>query len=300
MGLIPNMKLYVVSIIAIFAALGIGIYIGFTLDANNFVAEQKEDIATKLEKQFDLLRAENESTRKDLEEMSRKNDEYKQLIGSTYEEIIQNRLEGQRVAIIETRNDYIYSGIKQILEIAGADTINLVIINDSILDEKALNTFYKSLQVSMPTNEIIPSTISCLTEFLIAGKNIDIVEKLLEDNYIDIVGTLDREIDYIIIAGGGLKEDKDRIALIDEVIITTARDMNMPSIGVEKLDVNHSYIPYYKNLKIPTVDNVDTVMGRISLVLAIEGRPGHYGVKSTAEDLFPDPKIPILERFGEK
>ncbi|NLJ77795.1 MAG: copper transporter [Tissierellia bacterium] len=298
--MIPNMKLYVVSIIAIFAALGIGIYIGFTLDANNFVAEQKEDIATKLEKQFDLLRAENESTRKDLEEMSRKNDEYKQLIGSTYEEIIQNRLEGQRVAIIETRNDYIYSGIKQILEIAGADTINLVIINDSILDEKALNTFYKSLQVSMPTNEIIPSTISCLTEFLIAGKNIDIVEKLLEDNYIDIVGTLDREIDYIIIAGGGLKEDKDRIALIDEVIITTARDMNMPSIGVEKLDVNHSYIPYYKNLKIPTVDNVDTVMGRISLVLAIEGRPGHYGVKSTAEDLFPDPKIPILERFGEK
>ena len=43
------MKFYVISIVAIFAALGIGIYIGFTLDAQSIIVEQKEDIAAKIE-----------------------------------------------------------------------------------------------------------------------------------------------------------------------------------------------------------------------------------------------------------
>ena len=43
------MKFYVISIVAIFVALGIGIYIGFTLDTQSFLVEQKEDIVAKLE-----------------------------------------------------------------------------------------------------------------------------------------------------------------------------------------------------------------------------------------------------------
>ena len=294
------MKLYVISIIAIFAALGIGIYVGFTLDTNSLIAEQREDIAAKIEEQFNFLKEENNAIKKELKEANKENNEYELFIDSIYEEIIKNRLKERKISIIETKNDYVYSGIDQILEKAGANMISQIIINEDVMDEKKLKTFYDSLQVSIPDDEIIFNTIKYLMEYLIAGNNADIIEKLMEDDFIDMIDNMDRPIDYVIIAGGSLKEDKNRINLIDETIIAMANDLNIPLIGVEKLAVNYSYMPYYKGLKISTIDNVDTLMGKISLVLAIEGRPGHYGVKSTAEDPFPDLKTSLSKKTKEQ
>ncbi|MBC7344505.1 MAG: copper transporter, partial [Clostridia bacterium] len=58
-------------------------------------------------------------------------------------------------------------------------------------------------------------------------------------------------------------------------------------IAVEKTDTIPSRISYYRNLGISSVDNVDTVPGRLALVLLLEGSTGHYGIKPTASSLLP-------------
>jgi len=65
--LIPNIKFYVISIAAIFAALGIGIFVGFLLDAQNLIMDQRNDIITEIEKRFDYLSEENKGLKEALE-----------------------------------------------------------------------------------------------------------------------------------------------------------------------------------------------------------------------------------------
>ena len=288
MILIPNMKFYVISIVAIFAALGIGIYIGFTLDTESFIDEQKEDIAAKLEERFDFLTNENQELKLSLKEIEVENDNYKYFIDSTYEEIVKGRLNGTKIAIIETTDDYVYSGIGQILETAGANVINVTTINDRIMNEDMLQNIYNELGRPTSANNLISTSIEELTKSLIIGQETELVEKLIEKDFVDIIGIINESIDYVIIAGGSVGEDKERLTLVDQVIVNTVKNMDKPLVGIEKLKSSYSYMEAYKSFRISTIDNVDTPMGKVSLVLAMEGRPGHYGLKSTAEELIPN------------
>ncbi len=294
------MKFYVISIVAIFAALGIGIYIGFTLDTQSFVAEQKEDIATKLEERFDFLTNENQQLKLSLKEIEVENDNYKYFIDSTYEEIVKGRLNGSKIAIIETNDDYMYSGIGQILETAGANVINVTTINDRIMNEEMLKDIYNELKVPISGNKLIASSIEELTKSLVTGEETEFVKKLIEKNFVDVVGVIDQPIDYVIVAGGSIREDKERLTLIDQIIVNTVKNMDRSVVGIEKLKSNYSYMETYKSFRISTIDNVDTSIGKVSLILTMEGRPGHYGLKQTAEELVPSLSLPILEYSKER
>ena len=294
------MKFYVISIVAIFAALGIGIYIGFALDAQSFVVEQKEDIATKLEERFDFLTNENQQLKISLKEIEVENENYKYFIDSTYEEIVKGRLDGSKIAIIETNDDYMYSGIGQILETAGANVISVTTINDRIMNEEMLKDIYSELKIPISGNKLIASSIEELTKSLVTGEETEFVKKLIEKNFVDIVGVIDQPIDYVIIAGGSVKEDKERLTLIDQVIVNTVKNMDRFIVGIEKLKSNYSYMEAYKSFRISTIDNVDTSIGKVSLILAMEGRPGHYGLKETAEELVPNLSLPILEEYSKE
>ena len=294
------MKFYVISIVAIFAALGIGIYIGFTLDTQSFVAEQKEDIATKLEERFDFLTNENQQLKLSLKEIEVENDNYKYFIDSTYEEIVKGRLNGSKIAIIETNDDYMYSGIGQILETAGANVINVTTINDRIMNEEMLKDIYNELKIPISGNKLIASSIEELTKSLVTGEETEFVKKIIEKNFVDVVGVIDQPIDYVIVAGGSIREDKERLTLIDQIIVNTVKNMDRSVVGIEKLKSNYSYMETYKSFRISTIDNVDTSIGKVSLILTMEGRPGHYGLKQTAEELVPSLSLPILEYSKER
>jgi len=302
---IPNMKFYVISIVAIFAALGIGIYIGFAFDTQSFVVEQREDIIQKLEEKFDFLKAENQDLKLELEELESENKNCKSYMVSTYEEMVKNRLLGKSVAIIETKDDYMYSGIGQILESAGAKVINVTTINDNLMDRELLKRIYKQIEIpetGKPTEDVdlVPRAVKEMTMEIISGESSNLIKKLEENHIINIVGVINEPVDYIVIAGGSLKEDKERLNLIDKTIVETTKNMEKDIIGIEKTKIGFSYMESYKGFKISTVDNVDTIIGKVSLVLAMEGRPGHYGTKITAEELIPNLKTSLTEYSKER
>ena len=298
--MVPNMKFYVISIVAIFAALGIGIFIGFTLDAQSFVVEQKEDIATKLEERFDFLKSENQNLKLTIKEIEVQNDDYKYFVESTYEEIVKGKLKGSKIAIIETKDDYMYSGVGQILEIAGANVVNVTTITDKIMDDENLKNIYDQLKLPVDKNNLTTNTVREITKSIITGEKTQLIGKMIENNIMDLVGVIDEPIDYVIIAGGSVKEDKNRLVLVDKTIVDTSKEMSKPIIGIEKSKARYSYVESYKGFKISTIDNVDMAMGKVSLILAMEGRPGHYGTKQTAEELVPNLKLPILEQSKER
>ena len=298
--MIPNMKFYVISIVAIFAALGIGIYIGFALDTESFVVEQREDIVQKLEEKFDYLRGENQNLKLELKELELENENCQLYIDSTYEELVKNRLTGAKIGIIETIDDYMYSGVGQILESAGATVVNVVTINENIMEEDTLAKIYEELNMDVEDSNLISNTSKELSKGIIEGKSSDLIKKLEENRIINLVGLLDEPVDYIIIAGGSVKENPERLSLVDKIIIDTAKNMKKEIVGIEKSNINYSYMDAYKSYKINTIDNIDMIMGKVSLVLTMEGRPGHYGIKPTAEDILPNLKLPLVEYNKER
>lgn len=287
-------------VISIFAALGIGIYIGFTLDAQSLIVEQREDIVSEIEERFDFLTSENEKLKGTIESISVSNENYEHFIQSTYEEIIKSRLLGMNVAIIETNSDYMHSGTGRVLDVAGANLTSLVTIADKFMDDQMMRALYNKIGVSLPEADIVEYTMKIVTECIIDGNSNELISELSNEGFIQIAGLINNPVDYIIIAGGSLSEEDERIDKIDRTIVRVSREKNVGIIGVEKLDAIYSYMGRYKELNISTIDNIDTAMGKVSLILAMEGRPGHYGVKETAEELVPTLELPIVQSYEER
>ncbi|WP_313756461.1 copper transporter [Tissierella sp.] len=284
--MLPNMKFYIVSIVSIFVALGIGIFIGFTIDTQEFVIDQKDIINKIMESQFEILINENKELKADvnvLELESKYKDEY---ISLSHESIIKDKLAGLNIGIIATNEDYITSGIGRDLELAGAKVMNVTTLNNNIEDKVKLNDLYKEVDINIaknPTEDIV----SIITKSIITGAKNPIFQNLEKEGFIEIIGNYEEPIDYLIICGGSFEDKSKRINQVDRVIVNVAKKHNLPILGVEKSNVNYSYMTGYKDLDISTVDNVDMIIGKVAMILAMEGMGGHYGIKDTSNGVIP-------------
>ena len=204
--------------------------------------------------------------------------------------MIENRLKGLRIGIIETNDDYITSGIGKSLELAGATVLNVTTINNSILDKERLNDVFKEAG-NIHSSNLVETSVNDVTESIITGVSDSILDTFEKKGFIRTFGRYDEPIDYIIICGGSFMESSKRINQVDRAIIEMGKKYNIPVIGVEKSGVEYSYISSYKDLGISTVDNVDMTIGKIAMVLAMEGITGNYGIKDTAESIIPNLNI---------
>lgn len=285
-----NIKYYVLTVVSIFLALAIGIYIGFMFDAQDILISQKEDIVSQLEERFDYLEEENKAVREEISRVTKENEQIKEFNRAIYGEVIKNRLSGVKIAIIETSEDYIYKGISQTLEVAGAEVTSITTIKNNIDSNIDLlkSAYEMATGVETDANNVLKLTIDKIASDIISGEDSRALETFKNEGLIDITGTYLTPIDYVIIAGGRKEEDEKRFEVIDERIIDICKESNVPIIGIEKENVSFSYIDKYKNNRISSIDNVDSIMGRVALVLAIDGRPGNYGIKPSAESLVPN------------
>lgn len=276
--MLPGMRFYIVSIVSIFTALGIGIFIGFSVDTQEFVLDQKENITDVLETQFENLINEKLSVKEENEELKLENAYKDKYIESSYNFIIKNRLDNINIGIIETNSEYITSSIGRDLELAGAKVINLTTLNKSIVDKENLNLL-----------------ISEITEKIIKGEENNEFIELKSEGYIDYIGKYDEPIDCLIVSGGSLDESIERINKIDKIIVDIGKNYNIPVIGIEKSNVAYSYMDEYKELNITTIDNVDMTIGKIAMILAMEGIPGNYGIKPSAKSIIPESRDLLIE-----
>lgn len=65
------------------------------------------------------------------------------------------------------------------------------------------------------------------------------------------------------------------------------RRAGLTVIGAETRDAQSSLIPLFKRMGVASVDDADLTAGAITLVFLLDGWEGHYGIKETAEAMFP-------------
>jgi hypothetical protein len=295
-----DLKYHIVSIVAIFLALGMGILIGSAIVSNDVMVVQQQKMIDSLEAQFSSLR-EHESTllAEDVKKSKMINN-YENFAQGTLAPIVEGRLKGRNVAVVVSGTEVIPSGLLNTLTLAGANvnsqTLVLENINmkDSKLRQKLVAYYGADANV---TSDILRQKVAESMGLLVNNKADPALSKFLsENNLIKISYTNNDSVDTVILIGGSDTLGQSFPEGFDSTLIKTLLQEGKQVIGVESSNVKLSYMKSYQKFNISTVDNIDLSLGQISLVLAMAGEPGNYGTKSNATKFMPGLPVELMRR----
>lgn len=291
--MIIDLKYHIASLISVFLALGIGILIGSAVlgnDVNDVIVQQQKQIVDNLQTDFDQMRKENQSAQDEIKTYKAALGIHKQFEQSIIPALIQKKLKDKKIAIIETSSYGFHEEWINILKLAGAEVISITTVLEGfdLKNEdmrKAVAT--KLLLTDTGENAVSKEIAREITGGIISAQNIENLQYLEQLGLIKFSGNYGNPVNAVIFVGGSQTEAADRLNNLDLPMVKEFVGLNIPVFGVETSDVAFSYMKGYQKLKVTTVDNIDQTAGQISLVAAISGKPGNYGIKPTARQLMP-------------
>lgn len=283
-----NMKYYIVTIGAIFIALGIGIIVGFNLNYDQELSKQQTVVINDLDKKFEELKTTNDDLENSLGELNKDYDEAIAFINQNKDKIIVDVLAQRNIGIISTNenNDY-NSEIKNTLEKANANLAFDITIKDKFIDKSNYEELSTNLNTQIKSSDDL---INLIVASLNSEEGKEKLKYLNEANIIEINSLSDTYNTYesIVIAGGSESKEREEIyQKLDKVLIPKLKENNKYIVGVQGTNVKFSYIDLFKEEKISTIDNIDEGIGKISLVLELENTNvyGNYGRLESADSL---------------
>lgn len=302
-----SFRFHLVSLVAVFLALGVGVLTGTTV-LNRGIVRQLQDRTDFLSGQLDGLREEFEQAQEDKEVWSALGEE-------VAAPVLAGRLAETRVVMIkqEGTDEASIAGVRRFLEEAGAEVIGPISVSGRMVLESAAEREELAAIVGLDASEE-PDSLSAQAAALLAQRlafapdGDQSLERLLDAGFLisegsglgpeelRALGGPDQTV--VVLAGGPpstrLQPERFLVPLVDAL-----SGDGVPVAAGEPTNGEEQEPPFVTLLRdgdvatrIATQDNVDQVPGQISLVLALEdlirGVPGHYGVKDGASRVIPE------------
>ncbi|MGH2710051.1 MAG: copper transporter [Actinomycetota bacterium] len=303
-----SFRFHLVSLVAIFLALGVGVLTGTTVI--------NRGVVSRLETQTEDLSGDLDALRGELGELQGEAEVWGEFGEEAMGPILSGRLTQQQVVIFtqDGTNEESLQGIRRALEAGGAEVVALLSAGSRMaLSTEADREALAELVGMSPTDEpdmIAMEAARLVAERLEAGPNgTDTLEQLLGADFLVIQGSALTETglrslggpDQVVltVAGGPapseLRPERFLVPLTTDLAVA-----GMPVAAAEPARGEEQEPPFVTVLRgepdvsslIATQDNVDQLAGQIGIVLAIEdlllGDPGHYGVKGGASRALPE------------
>lgn len=284
-----NMKYYIVTIGAIFIALGIGILVGFNLNYDQALSKQQTSIIGDLDNKFEEIK----TTNKDLEKkLSKNKNEYNKLVeyvNDNYAKLIKDELQDKHIGIISTTENYDYTQdvANTITDASGQVSFN-IILKDGITNNDKIKELSSSQNLELKSSKDV---INYLVDSLKESNAIEKLQELAKLDMIKINSIADNYVDYsqVVIASGNNSEDSKKFVDIDKNLISKLKSEDKYIVATQKSDVGFSYIDMYKKSKIPTINNSEEGLGKLSLVYTLKNstEQGNFGRGESADSIIP-------------
>lgn len=280
-----DLRYHVASLAAVFIALVIGILVGVGLSGRGVLRDRER---INYEARIDQL----ERRAADAEDSVRNQEALEEYERETYPALMEDRLASQRVGaiFIGSFEGELAQSVRQTLE-DGSGTLVM-----------------RALKVPISTGDLLravadvedaPQTVEDLGRGLAA----ELVSSTGERPLWDAVGPLlveeregGGEVDAIVVARTADPQTGQTARFLDGFYSGLAA-ADVPVVGVETVDAEPSTIQTYRDRGFSTVDNVDTLTGRLALALVLEGATGAFGVKDDADAVLP-PVSPVQTVSG--
>lgn len=288
--MIIDMKYHIVSLVAVFMALGIGILIGTTMVGSDTIVNMQKQVTDRLEKNYDVLQRENKQARGKIAELEANARNSAQFAREVLPVVVGNRLNGLQMAVVETSNLTGQEEVLDTLKLAGVKVTSVTTLTGDFDAEDAAKLTELKTNLGLQgdkVEDVLGAASTIIFKSISTGDNLDKLQYLQAKNIIKTSGEYGVPLNGVIFIGGSATSVDDYSQVFDKPMIKAFEQGAVPVFGVETSDVPISYMKEYQRLKITTVDNVDTIPGQVALIYAIQNRPGHYGVKETAKKLLP-------------
>jgi hypothetical protein len=297
-------RYHVASLAAVFLALAVGVLLGVAVSGK--VSDATESFA---EAERDNLRQDLQDANQSLDLANRRREAAEALIQSAYPALMDRRLEGRRFTVVflgPVQGD-MRSAIERTLADAGSGSPAQLIAIDTPIDaqelDDALNGDEELATYANQGDDFTELGEALGREVFVAEETAlwsSLTRQLVEER----AGTASLAIEGAVIvrswqppSGASDEEARATETLLDG-LMEGLKNTGFPVVGVESLSAlgEESRIALYTDRGISSVDNLDTLAGRLALaVLLAGGQPGHYGLKDSATDGVAPPIEPLPE-----
>ncbi|MBU4532631.1 MAG: copper transporter [Eubacteriales bacterium] len=285
--MIIDFRYHIASLVAVFLALGIGMLIGSTMLDESVFTDRQDQIAEKLEQHLTELRQENEEVRVQLSVLESENLLQRQVNRDFLPYLVAGRLEGVKVALIETSTYPHEQDLRPLLELAGVEIQSVTTVNNSFqITGRKGEVLAHAQWVDMPDHQLVKKLAVTTAETILAGPT-EFTDYMIHEDFVTVTGEYGLPVDAVIFLGGSHDREFLSVADVDLPMLEYFAARGITTFGVEESISAGSYMKEYQRKCRATVDNIETAAGQFALIMAMAGREGHFGVKETAQRLLP-------------
>lgn len=286
-----DFRFHVLSLVAIFLALGLGIVIGVAMEGDEALLREQQVIVDRLEEDFNALREQNRLFQQEIDLIKNLNEHYQEFAQEVLPLLVENKLAGKNVAIVVTDGYATTEGLESVLSLAGAQLVSIARINGGFNFDDGETQKYICEKLGFqefPTKAQYMNQLAyVITEALQGRLNPGDLDFLKEINLATFQVYSQQPIDIVVLLGGSREKLGEPENIIDLPIIDCLLQKGISVAGTETSDVETSYMGLYQSKRIATIDNIDTPPGQVALIWALAKAPGNYGIKTTADDFLP-------------
>ncbi|ADQ07132.1 conserved hypothetical protein [Caldicellulosiruptor hydrothermalis 108] len=282
-----SIKYFIITIASIFVALGVGILIGFSVNSEKFLQKQFQQQLSLIDKNLVELKKENDRLLKEIDEYKSQINQLGKINDTLVNAYLKTCKSNAVVSLIVTSTDYSYNDLIDFLRKNQIKLARIVKIKRTFVD--VLNNKTNDF----PEYKLPEDAINTLMLYAVFDMKDELLSKLTEKRYIEINRLSGEIADTILIAGGNTLQN-DTFNAVDRRFIEKLRNINdLNIVGVEQSYSEINYCEKYKSMGLDTVDNVDELTGKVSLMELIRGGNGNYGTKKEANLLMPNTFLSI-------
>lgn len=299
-----SFRYHLVSIIAVFLALALGIVVGTTGLNGEILKNLKQEVKS--------LRADNGNLRTTNADLGKRADNADSAIAAYQPRVVAGLLANKTVAVIAAPGvpDTIKAGVEGGVKAAGGNVVNRIQLTSAYLDPQRQQDLrnFATTGSAQPAGLQLPVTsdatvlAGALLAFVFAGKGAptdltQVLSGLSTLGMLRIDGPVPKPAQMaIVLSTGALPRNDPRAKAMPSLVSELAR------IGLHTVVAGDAPAATEQGLlstvradsaltrTVSTVDNADTALGRVSTVLALaSATPGQYGTGSGVDRLFPPP-----------
>lgn len=280
-----HLKYYVIFMMGIFLSLGIGIMIGITIESKDILDRQQSQLVKQIEESFISLRKESSKLKEKNESLGLEVDRYRDISNILLTETVKQKLTRLNVAVIDFNKNY-KEDIVSFINTTGAMVSGYIEVNYK--SSQGLDIDHLAAFIETKIDSIAPIVAQDIVYSLISGEVNSFIQELQNIEFINFSTDLQGIPAHVIllIPDNELAKVNDRY---DILLIEAALGSEVPVVVLESTDFKESLIPQYLDYGVSSVDHIDTLYGKLSLVSILTGNKGNYGVRKNTDGVLPNP-----------
>jgi hypothetical protein len=274
-------RYHAASLAAIFVALAVGILIGV-----GFGSDVLTGTAESLERS---LRDDLDSARDQVDDLQAQLQQEGEFGRLAYPALVDGRLRGKEIGVVALGDigDDLAGDIRAAVQTAGGTLQEVAVVREPPDFDAVADVSARRPQLSRE-EEFDRSIRSAGTLLVHGGRRFADLRSVFFSRYSGEPG----DVDAVVVArsrpGDLPPRQSEQTDRLEEGLLDALADQRIPVVGAERADAPESSTGFFDANVAASVDDVNQLPGKVSLVYTLDCAEGDYGVKDTADALLPD------------